>query len=118
MEGPNHQALVHGHCSKKRGPLIGKLEHCNSDGWWILQTQATLKPGDGLLFEAPATGPLEPPLEVGGRVMAGEQRSAARTPVAEPGHPADPGAQPCPVASLARPGRRAPEALGEWRRMP
>ena len=78
LGGLDHQALVHGRWSKKRGPLIGKLEQCNTDGCWIVQTQAALKPGDGLVFEAPGAGPLEPPLEVGGRVMAVQHRSQGR----------------------------------------
>jgi putative protease len=78
LGGLDHQALVHGRWSKKRGPQIGVFERFSADGWWIIQTQASLKPGDGLVFEAPGSGPLEPPAEVGGRLMAVQQRPMGR----------------------------------------
>lgn len=76
LEGVNHRRLVHGRWSKKRGPLIGHLEVIEPGGWWLLRCREPLKPGDGLVFEGPAPAPLEPPVEVGGRVMAVEQRGA------------------------------------------
>ena len=78
LRGLDHQALVHGRWSKKRGPQVGVLESCSAGGWWIIQTKAALKPGDGLVFEAPGSGPLEPPAEVGGRLMAVQQRPLGR----------------------------------------
>lgn len=78
LGGLDHQALVHGRWSKKRGPQIGLFERLSSDGWWIIQTQADLKPGDGLVFEAPGYGPLEAPAEIGGRLMAVQQRPMGR----------------------------------------
>ncbi len=78
LGGLDHQELVHGRWSKKRGPQVGVLERFSTGGWWIIQTQAALKPGDGLVFEAPGAGPLEPPAEVGGRLMAVQQRPMGR----------------------------------------
>lgn len=79
LEGIDHRALVHGRWSKKRGPRIGVLERWDSQGgWWTVNTREALKPGDGLVFEAPGADPLEAPLEVGGRVMAVQQRPGQR----------------------------------------
>ncbi len=78
LKGIDHRALVHGRWSKKRGPRIGELEHCDPQGWWTLHTRDVLKPGDGLVFEAPGSHPLEAPAEVGGRVMAVQARSGNR----------------------------------------
>ena len=78
LGGLDHQALVHGRWSKKRGPLVGVVESCSAGGWWIIQTKAALKPGDGVVFEDPGSGPLEPPAEVGGRLMAVQQRPMGR----------------------------------------
>ena len=79
LEGIDHRALVHGRWSKKRGPRIGVLEHWEPQGgWWTLATGEALKPGDGLVFEAAGADPLEAPLEVGGRVMAVQQRPGQR----------------------------------------
>ncbi len=76
LEGIDHRQLVHGRWSKKRGPELGTLEAVERGGWWVLRCQQPLKPGDGLVFEAPpALDPLEPPIEVGGRVMAVERRA-------------------------------------------
>jgi putative protease len=74
LEGVNHRQLVHGRWSKKRGPLIGQLERIEACGWWLLRTARQLRPGHGLVFEAPSPDPLVPPEEIGGRVMAIEQR--------------------------------------------
>ena len=73
LEGVNHRRLVHGRWSKKRGPQIGTLAGFEK-GWWLLRTRRPIRPGQGLVFEAPGTGPLTPPEEVGGRVMAAEPR--------------------------------------------
>jgi putative protease len=74
LEGVNHRQLVHGRWSKKRGPLIGQLERIEASGWWLLRCDRQLRPGHGLVFEVPSTDPLVPPEEIGGRVMAIEQR--------------------------------------------
>jgi putative protease len=76
LEGVDHRRLVHGRWSKKRGRLIGRLEAIQPDGWWLLRSDRMLKPGDGLVLEATAGTPLEPPAEVGGRVMALRQLAA------------------------------------------
>ena len=73
MDGVNHRRLVHGRWSKKRGPQIGQLAGFEK-GWWLLRTRREIRPGQGLVFEAHGTGPLTPPEEVGGRVMAVEPR--------------------------------------------
>ena len=78
LAGVDHRQLVHGRWSKKRGPLIGALEHFDPQGWWTLRTSTEIKPGDGVVFEAPGSHPLEAPAEVGGRVMAVQARSANR----------------------------------------
>jgi U32 family peptidase len=70
LAGIDHRLLVHGRWSKKRGPLIGRLQELESGGWCVLRTAEALKPGDGLVFEALGVDPLIPPQEVGGRVMA------------------------------------------------
>ncbi len=76
MRGVNHRQLVHGRWSKKRGPQIGRLERIEAGGWWLLRSREPLKPGDGVVFEAPGGAALEVPLELGGRVMAVERRGA------------------------------------------
>ena len=73
LEGVNHRRLVHGRWSKKRGPQIGQLAGFEK-GWWLLRTRREIRPGQGLVFEAPGTAPLIPPEELGGRVMAVEPR--------------------------------------------
>jgi len=78
LTGIDHRRLVHGRWSKKRGPLIGELEHLDPQGWWALRTSSTLKPGDGVVFEVASGNPLEPPAEVGGRVMAVQNRPGNR----------------------------------------
>jgi putative protease len=74
LQGVNHRQLVHGRWSKKRGPLIGQLEKIEPSGWWLLRCSRQLRPGHGLVFEAPSPDPLLPPEEIGGRVMAVERR--------------------------------------------
>jgi len=77
LEGVNHRRLVHGRWSKKRGPQIGAFEGTER-GWWLLRTRREIRPGLGLVFEAPGTDPLVPPEEIGGRVMAVERRDRNR----------------------------------------
>ena len=74
LEGVNHRHLVHGRWSKKRGPWLGRLERTESGGWLVFSRLRGLKPGDGVVLEVPHEDPLQPPREVGGRVMALEPR--------------------------------------------
>ena len=74
LQGVNHRSLVHARWSKKRGPFLGHLSNIDRQGWWHLATTFDLKPGDGLVFEVPSPRALEPPEEVGGRVMAVQRR--------------------------------------------
>ena len=76
LGGVNHRSLVHGLWSKKRGPKIGQFRGIDPKGWWLVGTTAVLKPGDGLVFEGSSPSALEAPPELGGRVMAVEQRAA------------------------------------------
>ena len=76
LGGVNHRSLVHGLWSKKRGPKIGQFLSIDAKGWWLLSTPTALKPGDGLVFEGRSPSALEAPPELGGRVMAVEQRTA------------------------------------------
>ncbi|MBM5806880.1 MAG: U32 family peptidase [Cyanobacteria bacterium M_surface_10_m2_179] len=69
LDGVNHRALVHGRWSKKRGPWIGRLEQRLADGTLVVRSEHVLKPGDGVVLEVPHSDPLQPPQEVGGRVM-------------------------------------------------
>ncbi|MCP9850538.1 U32 family peptidase [Cyanobium sp. Morenito 9A2] len=74
LEGVDHRQLVHGRWSKKRGRFLGRLRRQEPRGWLVLETSATLEPGDGLVFEVAGSQPLEAPVEIGGRVMAVESR--------------------------------------------
>ena len=76
LGGVNHRSLVHGRWSKKRGPKIGQFLSIDAKGWWLVSTSTALKPGDGLVFEGRSPSALEVPPELGGRVMAVEQRAA------------------------------------------
>ena len=76
LGGVNHRSLVHGLWSKKRGPKIGQFLSIDTKGWWLVSTPTVLKPGDGVVFEARSQSALEAPPELGGRVMAVEQRAA------------------------------------------
>ncbi|MCP9774587.1 U32 family peptidase [Cyanobium sp. WAJ14-Wanaka] len=76
LGGVDHRQLVHGRWSKKRGPLVGQLKSIEKDGWWLLETSANLKPGDGLVWECPSPTALEVPKEIGGRVMVVERRTS------------------------------------------
>ena len=76
LGGVNHRSLVHGLWSKKRGPKIGQFLAIDAKGWWLVSTSTVLKPGDGLVFEGRSPSALEAPPELGGRVMAVEQRDA------------------------------------------
>ena len=81
LKGVNHRDLVHGRWSKKRGPWVGRLERIEQGGWLLFSRVQLLKPGDGVVLEVPQEDPLQPPREVGGRVMAVEPRPKARTAV-------------------------------------
>jgi len=67
----DHQALVDGRWSKKRGPMVGRVRRV-AKGWIGLPAELPLKAGDGLVLESATgpDGPFDAPLEVGGRVMA------------------------------------------------
>ena len=78
LEGVNHRRLVQGRWSKKRGPWLGRLQAQERGGWLVLATALAVKPGDGVVFEAPGRDPLAPPLEVGARVMAVDSRPGGR----------------------------------------
>ena len=69
LEGVNHRRLVHGRWSKKRGPWLGRLERIEADDRLVLRSRQPLKPGDGVVLELPANDPLQPPREIGGRLM-------------------------------------------------
>ena len=72
LEGVNHRHLVHARWSKKRGPVVGRLEHWDHQGRLTLRVSETLELGQGVVLEVePASGadPLAPPKEVGGRIM-------------------------------------------------
>ena len=75
LDGVNHRRLVHGRWSKKRGPWVGRLERIEDDGTLLLRSQQPLKPGDGVVLEVPHADPLQPPREVGGRLMQVTQQS-------------------------------------------
>jgi putative protease len=78
LEGVNHRKLVHGRWSKKRGPWLGRLEALEPAGWLVLHSPTPLKAGDGVVFEVGSTDPLQPPREVGARLMAVEPRAGGR----------------------------------------
>ena len=78
LEGVNHRKLVHGRWSKKRGPWLGRLEALEPGGWLVLRSLSALKPGDGVVLEVGSTDPLQPPREVGARLMAVEPRAGGR----------------------------------------
>lgn len=78
LEGVNHRRLVQGRWSKKRGPWLGRLQAQERGGWLVLATALAVKPGDGVVFEAPGRDPLAPPLEVGARVMAVDSRPGGK----------------------------------------
>lgn len=78
LRGIDHRQLVHGRWSKKRGPEIGQLVAIEAGGWWLLALDRRLKPGDGLVLECRERDPLKAPEEVGGRVMAIEQRQGGQ----------------------------------------
>ena len=74
LEGTNHRRLVQGRWSKKRGPWLGRLSAIEGGQRLVLQSRASLKAGDGVVLEVPSDDPLQPPREVGGRVMRVEPR--------------------------------------------
>ena len=78
MEGINHRSLVHGRWSKKRGPLVGQLLQTDRGGWLQIRCRELLRPGQGLVLERLSDDPLQPPEEVGGRVMVVERLGRER----------------------------------------
>ena len=81
FEGIDHQRLVQGRWSKKRGPLVGRLEQLEPRGVLVLRTDQPLKAGDGVVLERPGRDPLQPPEEVGGRLMRVDPRPRGRVAV-------------------------------------
>ena len=78
LKGVNHRELVHGRWSKKRGPLIGALLQVERKGWLEIRCREPLHAGQGLVLERLSANPLQPPQEVGGRVMAVERLTSDR----------------------------------------
>ncbi len=78
LQGMNHRRLVHGRWSKKRGPLVGQLLQVDRSGWLQIRSRESLRPGQGLVLERRSTSPLQPPEEVGGRVMVVERLGRER----------------------------------------
>ena len=78
LKGVNHRELVHGRWSKKRGPLIGALLQVTRKGWLEIRCRELLHAGQGLVLERLSANPLQPPQEVGGRVMAVERLAPDR----------------------------------------
>ena len=78
LRGVNHRQLVHGRWSKKRGPLVGQLLQVDRRGWLQIRSREALRPGHGLVLERRSASPLEPPDEVGGRVMVVERLGRER----------------------------------------
>jgi putative protease len=78
LEGINHRSLVHGRWSKKRGPLVGQLLQTDRAGWLQIRSRDLLRPGQGLVLERLSDDPLQPPEEVGGRIMAVEKLGGER----------------------------------------
>jgi putative protease len=69
LEGIDHQKLVHGRFSKKRGVALGQVQKIIGQKV-IIDLRGPLKPGDGVVFDA---GHPEWP-EEGGRVYSVERR--------------------------------------------
>ena len=78
LEGVNHRRLVHGRWSKKRGPLLGQLLRVERGGWLHLRSREQLHPGQGLVLEQLSSDPLQPPREIGGRIMVCERMGDER----------------------------------------
>jgi putative protease len=78
LEGVNHRRLVHGRWSKKRGPLLGQLLRVERGGWLHLRSREQLQPGQGLVLEQLSSDPLQPPREIGGRIMVCERMGDER----------------------------------------
>lgn len=74
----NHRRLVHGRWSKKRGPLLGQLLRVERGGWLHLRSREELHPGQGLVMEQISSDPLQPPREIGGRIMVCERLGSER----------------------------------------
>ena len=54
---------------QKRGPLLGQLLRVEQGGWLHLRSREQLHPGQGLVLEELSSDPLQPPREIGGRIM-------------------------------------------------
>ncbi len=78
LQGVNHRRLVHGRWSKKRGPLLGQLLRVERGGWLHLRSREQLHPGQGIVLEQHSSDPLQPPREIGGRIMVCERMGAER----------------------------------------
>lgn len=78
LRGVNHRQLVHARWGKKRGPWLGRLEAIEAGDWLVLRSQRAIKPGDGVVLELPSSDPLQPPKELGGRVMQVTTRPRGR----------------------------------------
>jgi putative protease len=50
IDGMNHQELVHGRFSKKRGVFLGAVIRTSPTALWA-RLQGSLKPGDGIVFD-------------------------------------------------------------------
>lgn len=70
FRGIDNQALVHGEYGKKRGVYLGRVTRIQGDRVWI-ETDAPIKPGDGVVFEAPTQRQ-----EQGGRVYTVDRKGA------------------------------------------
>ncbi|MBF2077111.1 MAG: U32 family peptidase [Synechococcales cyanobacterium T60_A2020_003] len=70
FRGIDNQALVHGEYGKKRGVYLGRVTRIQGDRVWI-QAEAPIKPGDGVVFEAPTQKQ-----EQGGRVYTVDRKGA------------------------------------------
>ncbi len=51
FRGTNNQALVHARFGKKRGVFLGEVSRVEGEGVWV-KLQGSLKPGDGVVFDA------------------------------------------------------------------
>ncbi len=76
LEVVNHRRLVHGRWSKKRGPLLGQLLRVEQGSWLHLRSREQLQPGQGLVLEQLSSDPLQPPREIGSRIMVCERMNA------------------------------------------
>jgi U32 family peptidase len=68
LHGVNHQELVHARFGKKRGALAGTIREIRKDSV-IVDSQCSLNPGDGIVFENPE----DTEKEEGGRIYENRQ---------------------------------------------